>query len=890
MVLGVSVKAVKKDLCITEKDVLSFCLSRYITCCGQLDYLGVLSVQSKKGKEEVSMKKPQLCMALSGTLTLIQASFLPVLSAPEAGAIWQRMANVSVKSPSPNGGLKKKQPALVVLSAAPVKITRSQRSFVGPHLYQGHSLLFLSSKGSETGGLSGAMPAAALTIHPSLLIDPLTTGEQSDAVSSHLDNSQAVAALPESPQAVAGLSAEPEAVNVLSNVSRAVTVVPGAAFQAPATSVNGDRGVWQAAGLSSNGNTGAGEGLKAPKARHLLAQLAPDRLIAQGDQRVPATPIPPVVTGTVDLEEFKSSNVIDLKVSQSRTFKLKNKIVRTSISDPSIAEPVVVAENQIVLLGKTPGGATLVLWDDAGNSLAVDLKVSRDFSQLQAALREIDPRIIVKAFSVAGGDRVLLLGDVDHPESVIRAFGSSNVFMDDRGMNIQVANNRLINARIGEQASTGGGGVAGGQAGQLAQLTSVDKYTFFPNLGNNISKAQVITSDGGRVTSLIKVRKVPLIVLHVTFMEMNSVAARELGAQLGFNFVTNHFAMGIGGGGTGQASPLVVASAGALNMGSTAAGTGPFTVAPSGFVSSNTVIPFAGTSVPSLPTSALGQAILAGPSGLISNAVLLGAPGGTSFAPGNLSNLFFSGSSIQAGQSGIFSINPVIQGIITHSRARILAEPTLVTISGERASYLAGGEIPIIQSVAAAGATAQSVVFEPFGLRLNMIPVLMENGNINLEVAPEERLISSVLSFQPSSLSSSVPGFTTRKAQTIVEMKPGQELFIAGIISTNSGRDLIKTPILGEVPVLGALYRSKAFSKNESELVVAVRPEIILPGAPGQLKLPEEIGRVEGPRDTNLFQVEPTVLDERHYTSGRSERYQKTSPTLPEGAPVPDNE
>ncbi len=71
---------------------------------------------------------------------------------------------------------------------------------------------------------------------------------------------------------------------------------------------------------------------------------------------------------------------------------------------------------------------------------------------------------------------------------------------------------------------------------------------------------------------------------------------------------------------------------------------------------------------------------------------------------------------------------------------------------------------------------------------------------------------------------------------------------------------------------------------------MAVRPEIILPGTPGQLKLPEEIGRVEGPRDTNFLQVEPTVVDERHYASGRDERHQKTSPTLPEGAPVPDNE
>jgi Flp pilus assembly secretin CpaC len=780
------------------------------------------------------MKKPQLCLALSGTLSLMQASFLPVRSAPETGAIWQKIAT-STKAPTASGGAHKKV-AVAPARKNSVRWPQTAGSTAGA---QGHTLLFLSTKGREAGGLSGTMPAAALTIHPSMLPDVAGVDQ-------------------------GGSGSVPPTISA--------TAIPPA-VDTPLT-------VPEPAGLTA-------DGLKAPKARHLLAQLAPDQLIAQGgDQRVPTTPIPPVVTGTVDLEEFKSSNVIDLKVSQSRTFKLKNKIVRTSISDPSIAEPVVVAENQIVLLGKSPGGATMVLWDDAGNSMAVDLRVNRDFTQLQSALREIDPRIIVKAFSIGGGDRVLLLGDVDHPESVIKAFGSANVFMDDRGMNIQVANGRLINARVGEMGASGGGG-AGGQTGQLAQLTSVDKYTFFPNLSNNISKAQVMTSDGGRVTSLIKVRKVPLIVLHVTFMEMNSVAARELGVQLGINFVTNHFAMGIGGSG-GLAPQVAVASAPPFNFGN-ANQQGPFVVAPTSFVSASQVTPFLPLGQPGTNLG-FGAAVLNQPAGLISNAVLLGAPGGSSFGTANLQNLFFSGSSIQAGKSGILSFNPLIQGIITHNRARILAEPTLVTISGERASYLAGGEIPIIQSVAAAGATSQSVVFEPFGLRLNIIPVLMENGNINLQVAPEERLVSSVLAFQPSSLSTAVPGFTTRKAQTIVEMKPGQELFIAGMISTNSGRDMIKTPIMGEIPVIGALYRSKSFTKNESELVVAVRPEIILPGSPGQLKLPEEIGRVEGPRDTNLFQVEPTVLDERHYTSGRAERYQKTSPTLPEGSPIPDSE
>ncbi len=187
----------------------------------------------------------------------------------------------------------------------------------------------------------------------------------------------------------------------------------------------------------------------------LLAQENPNGVVA--------SPIPPIVSGSLDLEEFKPSNVIELKVSQSRTFRTKNKIIRTHISDPSIAEPVIITENQFVLLGKTPGVATMLLWDDAGNSVAIDLRVNRDYSQLQSTLREIDPRIIIKTYNAgSGGDRVVLLGDVDYPESVIRAFAAANVFMDDRGCNIKVANNRLITQRIGEQGAQGGGGGAGG--------------------------------------------------------------------------------------------------------------------------------------------------------------------------------------------------------------------------------------------------------------------------------------------------------------------------------------------------------------------------------------------------------------------------------------------
>jgi Flp pilus assembly secretin CpaC len=398
-----------------------------------------------------------------------------------------------------------------------------------------------------------------------------------------------------------------------------------------------------------------------------------------------ASVIPPVVTGTVDLEELKRVNLIDLKVAQSRTFRFKNKIIRTSVSDSGIAEAIVISETQMVLLGKSAGTSTLVLWDDAGNCVSLDLRVTRDYNDLQKTLREIDPRIIVKAFSVGGSDRVLLLGEVDHPESIAKAFSAANVFLDDRGMNINVANSRLINARVGEQGGTSAGGAGGG--GQLAQLASVDKYTYFSNLSNNISKAQVMVSDGGRVTSLVKVRKVPLIALHCSFMEMNTTAARELGVMLGFSSTSKSFAFGVGGTNTSGSYVLTAAKA--------SPGTSTSNLTPVTFTSSNTTS--TGASV-----SGIGQGVLVSASSLLSQAVLFGSPGGASFQNSGLGNVFTSIASMQKGSwSG--SISPVVQGLISQQRARVLSEPTVVTISGERASLLAGGEIPILQSIATAG-------------------------------------------------------------------------------------------------------------------------------------------------------------------------------------------
>ncbi|HMY53605.1 MAG TPA: pilus assembly protein N-terminal domain-containing protein, partial [Candidatus Obscuribacter sp.] len=677
------------------------------------------------------MNKPQLSLALSLSLVLLQANTLTAKSEPQ-GAIWQRMSGSA--SASGTGVAKAAQRVGATKVAAKSTRVANTVNTSSTKELDPHAMLFLSGKSREIGA-GGAAPAAALTIHPALPLDEISAAPVGVATMGGDIKVEPIQVMPETVQA--------EAPRIAALPSTALTTA---------------------------------------SSKQLVAQLAPDHVLAQADHStLTPQPIPPVVTGTLDFEEYKVTNILDLKVSQSRTFKLKNKIVRTSISDPGIAEPVVVSENQLVLLGKSAGTATMVLWDDAGNSVALDLRVSRDYSQLQATLREIDPRIIVKAFSVGGSDRVLLTGDVDHPESIIKAFAASNVFMDDRGMNITVCNSRIVTGRIGETGGAGGGG--GGGAGQLATIGNVDRYTFFGNNANNIGKSQVMVSDGGRVTSLVKVRKVPLIVLHVTFLEMNTTSARELAMNLGFGVSNSSFSFGIGGTALGNPGNSLMSSNPGIRQFQTML---PATATNSPFgLNTVTQIPispvtsdFRGAVVNPLrftaggAATAMAQPILYTASPLLGQANLLGSPGGVNFNAAQASNLF-TGISNFGGRS-VFSLNPTIQGSIGSRRARILAEPTLVTISGERASFLAGGEIPIQQAVAAAGAAQQSVVFEPFGMRINMIPVLQDNGTINLEVSPEERILAADLGIQLGAIGSNsrVPGFTTRKTQTIVELKP----------------------------------------------------------------------------------------------------------------------
>lgn len=160
---------------------------------------------------------------------------------------------------------------------------------------------------------------------------------------------------------------------------------------------------------------------------------------------------------------------------------------------------------------------------------------------------------------------------------------------------------------------------------------------------------------------------------------------------------------------------------------------------------------------------------------------------------------------------------------------QILAEPNLMAMSGQKAQFLAGGELPypMIQPAGVGGASTVTVSFRPFGVRLEFTGTIEDSGNIRLQVAPE---VSSVDFANAVTISGFVlPAISTRRAETVVELKDGQSFGIAGLLDRRTTVQLSKVPGFADLPIIGTLFRSKSVSRNNTELMVIVTPSIVDP-------------------------------------------------------------
>ena len=171
------------------------------------------------------------------------------------------------------------------------------------------------------------------------------------------------------------------------------------------------------------------------------------------------------------------------------------------------------------------------------------------------------------------------------------------------------------------------------------------------------------------------------------------------------------------------------------------------------------------------------------------------------------------------------SLNNVIDALAADNLIRVLAEPNLTAMSGEAASFLVGGEFPV--PIAQQGGSL-TVEFKQYGISLAFVPTVMSGERIRIKVRPEVSQLSTQGAVQISSGTNaiSIPALTVRRAETTIELGSGQSFAMAGLLMDTSNQAVNALPVLGELPVLGALFRSDAFTRNETELVIIVTPYI----------------------------------------------------------------
>lgn len=327
--------------------------------------------------------------------------------------------------------------------------------------------------------------------------------------------------------------------------------------------------------------------------------------------------------------------------------------------------------------------------------------------------------------------------------------------------------------------------------------------------GPTVDKAVVIAKQfGPDVINTVSVMSPQQVMLEVRFVEANRTAGRDLGVQ--WNVFGQHSNYNLG-----NRTPV-----------------GQLPVTPTG------------TSLFHQPGVIQGGPNVAGSGVKVSPIEIAGLLSGT--AP--------FGVIVQKMVMGGRDIDMIIQALEQKGIARALAEPNLVALSGDTASFLAGGEYP----VPVPGALGQVTIdYKRYGVGLAFTPTVLGGGLINLKIEPE---VSQLDTSHPVTVAGiSVPPLIVRRASTTVELRDGQSFVIGGLLQSSGQNAISQLPWLGDVPVLGSLFRSASYQKNETDLAIIVTPRLVRPARPGDvIKTP--LDSTLPPNDVDLFLMGKTEV------------------------------
>lgn len=203
---------------------------------------------------------------------------------------------------------------------------------------------------------------------------------------------------------------------------------------------------------------------------------------------------------------------------------------------------------------------------------------------------------------------------------------------------------------------------------------------------------------------------------------------------------------------------------------------------------------------------------------------------------------------------GDFAFDVALEALESKGMVRTLAEPNLVTLSGQEAKFLAGGEYPIPVAQEQGDSPGESTItieFKPFGVELTFVPVVVDGDIINLSLTAAVSSIDPTITFNQNGLT--ILGFKRRETSTTVEMRDGQSFAIAGLLQDDFTNLSNQVPWIGDVPVLGALFRSADYQRSQTELVIIITPHLVTPVSGEALALPTERVRIPTERELFLF-------------------------------------
>ncbi len=234
-----------------------------------------------------------------------------------------------------------------------------------------------------------------------------------------------------------------------------------------------------------------------------------------------------------------------------------------------------------------------------------------------------------------------------------------------------------------------------------------------------------------------------------------------------------------------------------------------------------------------------------------------GAPG--QGVTGNASFATFI-TNIISGATGGVNLDVIINALETKGLVRKLAEPNLTTLSGQEARFQAGGEVPIR---VADGNGAYTVEYKKFGVQLEFVPVVLNDDRIQIRLTPEVSEIGGTTG-------AGDPIFSTRNLESVIELRDGQSFSVAGLLQSTNRKVQSQLPWIGQIPVLGALFRSSSYQKQETELVVIVTPRLVRPSTPG-MEPASPLDQARTSNDVEFFllgQMEVTKKMLRSYETG----------------------